>query len=65
MEGVEVKRMYTVTEAANYLGISPQTIYNGLSRDSKQPFPIKPKRFGRKPLFDKADLDLFVENLPQ
>jgi excisionase family DNA binding protein len=59
------KRGYTVREAAEYLGISPQTIYNGISRNPTVQLPIKPKRFGRKPIFLKEDLDRMLEELRQ
>ena len=64
IERLSKKRLFTVDEAATYLGLSPRTIYNGIHPKTKKPFPVKPKRFGRKPLFEKADLDRFVENLP-
>lgn len=58
------KRLYTVGEAASYLGLSPRTIYNGVAPGSKNPFPVKPKRYGKKVLFDVADLDRFADSLP-
>ena len=64
IERLSKKRLFSVDEAASYLGLSPRTIYNGIAPKSKKPFPVKPKRFGRKPLFEKADLDCFIENLP-
>jgi excisionase family DNA binding protein len=54
------KRGFTVAEAATYLGISPRTIYNEVSRGT---FPIKPRRWGRKPLFRKEDLDRLLDSL--
>ena len=30
METKQPKRLFTVDEAANYLGLSPRTIYNGI-----------------------------------
>ena len=57
------KRLFTVTEAGHYIGISPRTIYNGICRGSKKPFPIKPVRMGRKPFFRKEDLDAFIDSL--
>jgi predicted DNA-binding transcriptional regulator AlpA len=65
MEADTAKRGFTVEEAAAYLGISPQTIYNGISRRAAKPFPVRPKRFGRKPIFLKEDLDRMLEELPQ
>ena len=65
METDKTKRGFTVREAAEYTGIAEQTIYNGISRRADKPFPVKPKRFGRKPIFLKEDLDRMLEELPQ
>jgi excisionase family DNA binding protein len=54
------KRGFTVVEAADYLGISPRTIYNEVSRGT---FPVKPRRWGRKPIFRKEDLDRLLDSL--
>ena len=54
---VASKRLYSVKEAAFYLGLSPRTLYNGISKKSKHPFPIKPKNYGKRRLFERADLD--------
>jgi excisionase family DNA binding protein len=55
------KRLLTIREAAAYLGLSVHTLYNGISRNTAKPFPIKPIRIGSKPLFDLRDLDEFIE----
>jgi excisionase family DNA binding protein len=57
------KRLLSVEETADYLGISPRTIYNGVHRKAKKPFPIKPKRVGRLIKFDRRDLDRWIESL--
>jgi excisionase family DNA binding protein len=57
------QRYLTVREAADYLRCSPQTIYNRISRKSVNPFPVKPARMGRKPLFDRRDLDAYLDAL--
>jgi predicted DNA-binding transcriptional regulator AlpA len=57
------KRLYSVREAAIYLGISPRTIYNSMGKNSKQEFPVPHKRYGRKILFEGKDLDLFADSL--
>lgn len=64
MDG-QPKRLLSVEEAAIYLGLSPRTIYNGVAPGSKNPFPIKPKRFGKRRLFDIRDLDAFADSLPR
>jgi len=57
------KRLLNVAETASYLGISPRTIYNGISRKAKKgEFPIKPKRIGRAVRFDINDLDEFINS---
>ena len=57
------KRLFSVEEAANYLGISPRTIYNGTGRKTQVPFHIPCKRWGKKILFDIKDLENFVSAL--
>ncbi len=59
----QLKRLFSVEEAAHYLGLSPRTIYNQIGPKSKVPFPIKPRRIGRKVLFDVRDLDKYVNSL--
>ena len=61
MEAKLQKRLLSVEEAAAYLSISPRTIYNETSRGT---FPIKPKRWGKRVLFDLKDLDAYVDALP-
>ena len=57
------QRLFSVEEAAKYLSISPGTIYNGIAPKSKNPFPIKPKRWGKRRMFDVKDLDRFADSL--
>ncbi len=61
--GVHTKRLLSVDETAAYLGISPRTIYNGITRNTRRPFPIKPKRYGKLVKFDIRDLEKFVDSL--
>lgn len=63
VQDIARKRLYSVEEAANYLGLSPRTLYNGVAPRSKNPFPVKPKRYGKKVLFDVMDLDRFADSL--
>ena len=58
-------RLLSVDLAAAYLSISPKTIRNGLSKDAEKPFPVKPKRYGKRVLFDICDLDAYVDGLPK
>lgn len=57
------KRLLSVEETAQYLGISPRTIYNAVAPKSKNPFPVKPKRIGKLVKFDIRDLEAYVEAL--
>jgi hypothetical protein len=51
------RRFYPIQDAANYLGVSVQFLYNGTARRSKKPLPIPFKRIGGKILFDIKDLE--------
>lgn len=64
METVQ-KRLLSIKEAAVYIGLSPRTLYNAVAQKSKGPFPVKPKRIGKRVLFDKKDLDNFVDGLKE
>jgi predicted DNA-binding transcriptional regulator AlpA len=57
------KRLLNIKEAAIYLSLSPRTLYNGVAPKSKAPFPVRPRRIGKKVLFDIKDLDRFVDSL--
>jgi excisionase family DNA binding protein len=54
------KRLLPIPEAAEYLGISPRTVQNDLSR---KVFPVKPVRYRGKVLFRREDLDAYVDSL--
>ncbi len=55
------KRLASVKETASMLGISERTIYNGLSKNAKNPFPIKPiRKWGVK--FDINDIEQFIQS---
>ncbi len=55
------KRLLTIADAAAYLGIARQSLYNRLSKSAKEPFPVRPVRVFGKPLFDVRDLDRFID----
>lgn len=57
------KRLLSVNETAQFLGISPRTIYNAISRGSAKPFPVKPKRPGRRVRFDIQELNKYIDSL--
>ena len=56
-------RLLDVEQTAAYLSISPKTIHNGLAKNAPKPFPIQPKRFGKRVLFDIIDLDRYVDDM--
>lgn len=51
------RRFYPITDAANYLGVSVQFLYNGTSRKSKKPCPVPFRRIGGKIMFDLKELE--------
>lgn len=55
------KKLLNVKETAEYLNMSAATIYNGISKRAKRPFPIKPVRIHGKVLFAIRDLEAFIE----
>lgn len=55
------RRMFGINELADYIGLSPQTIYNRLSAGT---FPIKTKRIGRRLKWDRKDIDHYLDKLP-
>ena len=55
-------RLLDVNDTAEYLNISPKTIRNRLS-NKENPFPVCPKRFGKRVLFDIKDLDRYVDEM--
>jgi predicted DNA-binding transcriptional regulator AlpA len=57
-------RLLSVAQAASFLGIAPKTLRNRIGPRAKHPFPVRPKKIGRRVLFDRRDLDNFVNSLP-
>ena len=55
-----MKRMLTIRELSERIGLKPQTIRNQLNCGT---FPIKTKRLGRKLLWDIKDVDKFLDSL--
>ena len=51
------RRFYNIQDAANYLGVSTQFLYNGTARKTKKPLPIPFRRIGGKILFDIKELE--------
>ncbi len=59
-ETTRKQRLLPLKEAAYYLGIGAQTIYNKISQGT---FPVKPKRIGNRLYFDVRQLDEFVDSI--
>ena len=57
------KRWLNINETSDYIGLAKGTIYNRTSKKSKNPFPVKCKRMGKRILFDVKELDKFMESL--
>ena len=53
------RRFYPINDAANYLGVSVQFLYNRTARKSKLPCPVPFRRLGGKIVFDIQDLEKF------
>jgi excisionase family DNA binding protein len=53
---LRTKRLYTMSEALEYLAISDDTLYELIAHKA-----IVPVRFTRRPLFDVDDLDKLIE----
>lgn len=51
------KRFYSVRDAAHYLGVSEQHIYNCTSKRSGKSLGIPFRRIGKRILFDIRDLE--------
>ena len=56
-------RLMDIPTAAFYIGMAEKTLRNRISRKAENPFSVKPKRAGRKVLFDKVDLDEYADAL--
>ncbi len=56
-------RLMDIPTAAAYIGMAEKTLRNRIGRRAEEPFEVKPKRRGRKVLFDKKDLDRYADQL--
>lgn len=57
------RRLLSVQQTAEYLGLAVSTVYNRCGRKSKNPFPVRPKRIGKSVKFDIRDLDKFLDTI--
>lgn len=62
MARVITKRLLTVAEAAEYLGMAAGTLYNQTAPKAKRKFPVKPIRLDGKVRFDVFDLDALIDS---
>lgn len=56
-------RGLTTNQTAEYVGIAPKTLRNRLS-DKDDPFPVRPRYIGNKPIFLREEIDRYLEGLP-
>ena len=54
--------MLTIEELSEYIGLAPQTIKNKYYAGE---FPIPAKKIFSKVLWDKKDVDRYLDNLPK
>jgi hypothetical protein len=57
-------RALSLKDAAAYIGLSPKTLRNRTGPRAPNPFPVKPRYYGGKPLFLVDELNAFLESLP-
>lgn len=57
------KRLLTIKQTAELLGIAPRTIYNQCAPKAEKKFPVRARRFGRKVLFAYEDVLAFRDSL--
>jgi hypothetical protein len=57
-------RLLSIEQAARFLGIAPKTLRNRIGPRAEHPFPVRPKKIGKRVLFDRRDLNTYVDNLP-
>ena len=58
-------RMFTSIQAADYIGVSIKVMRRGVGprEGPKEPLPIRCKWIGRKKLYDRKDLDAYLDSL--
>lgn len=55
------KRLLSVEQLAEYIDLSPRTIYNQVARRAKRPFPLKARRVGKLVKFDLHEVDAWID----
>jgi predicted DNA-binding transcriptional regulator AlpA len=61
MQNIISKRMLNFEELAEYIGLRPQTVKNKFYAGE---FPIPAKKIFSKVLWDKKDVDKYLDKLP-
>lgn len=54
------RRYMSLKMTAEYIGLSPRTLYNQCAPGAKRLFPVKPKRVGKRLIFDRLELDKYM-----
>lgn len=62
MQKDNLKRMLNFEELSIYIGLAPQTIRNKFYAGE---FPIPAKKIFSKVLWDKKDVDKYLDNIPK
>lgn len=57
------RRLLSLEETAEYLGLSVRTLYNRSGRRSKHPLPFPVKRIGKLVKVDIQELEKYVESI--
>ena len=59
-QDLNTKRYLSLKKAAEYLELSPRTLYNQVAPKAKRRFPVQPKRIGKRLIFDRLELDAYM-----
>ncbi len=57
------RRLLTVEETAQYVGLSPKTIRNMIGPKAPRAFPVKPVKMGGRVLFKIEALDQMIDGM--
>jgi excisionase family DNA binding protein len=55
------RKLLTVAEVAEKIGLARQTVYNQMSQGL---FPVKHKKIGRLVRFDSSEIEKYIDKLP-
>ena len=56
-------RLLTIDDLVHYTGVAKQTIYNSRNPKSRNNFPIEGKKIGGRLLWDKRQVDAYLDKL--